>query len=315
MKKYKILHVGLCVAPPPFNDMQNAFIENSLEYKELSTGESEVNAKTVKIASEFKPDIVFFQIQAPGIIMPETVRQLKYFGAKVYNWTGDVRTPLPNWFKTFGADVTLFSNMTDVREMDSQGYKADFLEIGYDPNIYTAGGPVTNTPPVVFFGNSYGSTMFPLSKFRIEMAMFLKAEFGNKFGVYGHGWSISSGNFNSSQRDEAAAYRGSKIAINCSHFEIERYSSDRLLRILGTGTPICLAKHYPGIELDYEDKVHLRVWRNLEELKSLINYYLDPSNELERREIALNGMMLVREKFTFDSMVKNLIKIHEKWNQ
>lgn len=315
MKKYKILHVGLCVQPPPINDMQAAFIENSIEYRELSTGDPNVNANTLKIAFEFKPDIVFFQIQAPGIVTSETVRQLKLLGAKVYNWTGDVRDPLPAWFKTFGADVTLFSNMRDVREMTSQGFNSDFLEIGYDPNIYTAGGPVTSVPPVVFFGNSYGTSMFPMSKFRMDMAIYLRSEFGSKFGVYGHGWSFANGNFNNSQREEAAAYRGSKIAINCSHFEIERYSSDRLLRILGTGTPICLAKYYPGLELDYEDKVHLRVWRSFDELKGLINYYLDPANEIERREIALNGMIHAKEKFTFDQMAKNLIKIHEKWNQ
>ena len=313
MKKYKILHVGLCVQPAPFNDMQVAFIENSIEYRELSTGDPNVNQNTIKIASEFKPDIVFFQIQAPSIVSPETVRQLKLMGAKVYNWTGDVRDPLPNWFLTFDADVTLFSNMKDVRTMQNLGFKADFLEIGFDPNIYNASGNITNTPPIVFFGNSYGLHMFPLSKFRHDMAIYLRSEFGDKFGVYGHGWGFANGNFNHSQREEAAAYRGSKIAINCSHFEIERYSSDRLLRILGTGTPICLAKYYPRIELDYEDKVHLRVWRTLEELKSLINYYLKEENEIERREIALNGMIHARENFTFDRMVKNLIQIHEKW--
>lgn len=315
MKKYKILHVGLCVQPPPINDMQLAFIENAIEYREISTGDPNVNQNVLKTAFEFKPDIVFFQIQAPGIVSSETVRQLKLLGAKVYNWTGDVRDPLPAWFKTFGADVTLFSNMRDVREMTSQGFNSDFLEIGFDPNIYTAGGSITSVPPIVFFGNSYGTKMFPMSKFRMDMAIYLKSEFGSKFGLYGHGWSFANGNFNHSQREEAAAYRGSKIAINCSHFEIERYSSDRLLRILGTGTPICLAKYYPGIELDYEDKVHLRIWRSLEELKGLINHYLDPANELERREIALNGMIHVKERFTFDQMVKNLIKIHEKWNQ
>lgn len=310
--KPKIFHLGLCVGPSPLNAMQQAFIDNSSAYAELSTGHPDVNNEALSICQEFKPDLVFMQIQAANIIHPATVAQLQAWGAVVFNWTGDVRANIPQWMTSFGADVTLFSNMRDVKEFRSRIGKSEYLEIGYDENIYCQEGEAKNIEQIVFFGNSYGPNMFPMSAFRIQMCSYLKAIFMGRFGIYGTGWNISSGNFMHSQREEAAAYRGAKIAINCSHFEIAKYSSDRLFRILGTGTPICLAKHYTGMEEDFTDGVHLRVWRTIEELKDLINYYLDPANEAERVKIANGGMNIARQKFTFDCMAKNVNEIYYK---
>lgn len=278
---------------------------------ELSCGDPEVNSKAVRISEEFKPDIIFMQIQTPGIIAPDTVNLFRKNGAFVINWTGDVRASVPDWMKHLNVNVTSFSNLRDVKEMLEANKNSAYLEIGYDPNIYNPEGEAKTIEPVVFFGNSYGPAMFPMSEFRIKMCTYLKVIFAGRFGIYGTGWNISSGNFNHSQPEEASAYRGAKIAINCSHFEIEKYSSDRLFRILGTGTAICLAKHYPRIEEDFTDGKHLKVWHSIEELKDLINYYLDPVNDFERKKIARAGMEVARAKFTFDEMAKNVVNMWE----
>jgi spore maturation protein CgeB len=314
MMKPKIFHLGLCVPPQnsPINAMQKAFMDNSSAYAELSSGHPNVNEEALRICADFRPDLVFMQIQAAGIIHPETVAKMRMMGAFVLNWTGDVRSPLPVWFKQLGADLTCFSNMPDVLEMRGDGLKADYLEIGFDENIYTNEGKKNGCEPIVFFGNSYGRSMFPESAFRSDMVSYMKANFAGRFGVYGTGWQMASGNYGHSQPEEAAAYRASLIAINASHFCIEKYSSDRLFRILGTGSPICLCKYYPGMEQDFVDGIHLRVWRTLEELKALCYYYMDPENESERKQIAEAGMKLARNKFTFDEMAKNAIKLYEK---
>lgn len=315
MTKPRILHVGLCVHPAPMNAMQQAFVDNSSAYAEISTGHPQLNTEIIRVADEFKPDLVFFQIQAPGIVSPAICLALKRMGIFTMNWTGDVRDCVPQWMYDFGADVTLFSNMRDVKTMSAEGFAADYLEIGFNENIYTHRGEAKNIEPVVFFGNSYGPQMFPQSEYRIKMCTFLKAIFGGRFGIYGTGWNISSGNLNHSQPEEAAAYRGAKIAINCSHYNIEDYSSDRLLRILGTGTPICLAQYYEGCEKHFEDGVHLRFWKSIEELKELIIYYLEPSHEQERASIATQGMGLAREMFTFNHMAVNAINLYDKWRK
>mgnify|MGYP001608308962 CR=1 FL=1 len=308
----KILHIGLCATGQPYNGFQRAFIDNSIQYAEINCGVANVNEEAVRIAREMKPDLIFMQIQTADIISEITAHKLKETGAYIVNWTGDVRESIPEWMLQLAPyiDNTLFSNMTDVRKMRSLGFESDYLEIGVDETIYTSHGNKIQTEPIVFFGNNYGAGYFPMSEYRIKLVSWMKQVFNSRFGVYGNGYLSSNGNYGNSQRDEASAYRGSKMAINVSHFEYERYSSDRLLRIMGSGT-LCLAKWYPSIENDFTDGVHLRIWRTLDELVDLCNYYLDVRNEKERKAIANAGMELVHERFTFDSMVKNTLLIYK----
>jgi spore maturation protein CgeB len=272
----------------------------------MSTGVSDVNEKAIAIANEFKPDIIFMQIQAPGVIHNETVRQMKETGTFIINWNGDIRHHTPEWMISMAdyVDRTLFSNMRDARNVKNGGY----LEIGYDPEIYKPEGETLPCREIAFFGNNYGANRFPLSMFRIEMHNLLTRQFGSKYGAYGN-WSNAAGNFNSSQHDEAAAYRSCKIAINVSHFEEENYSSDRILRILGTGV-FCLCKWYP--EMPYIDGVHVKVFKTLPELLHLIRHYSNDTNKPERDRIARQGQEFVRNTFTFDHMVTNIIKYYEQ---
>jgi spore maturation protein CgeB len=196
--------------------------------------------------------------------------------------------------------------MHDVKEFRKEGYSSEFLEIGYDEMIYNWDGITYPTRDIVFMANNYGYNNFPESNYRIEMVEFLQKQYPVRFGVYGHGWVKSNGNYNSSQLEEAAMIRGAKIGINLSHFNYERYSSDRILRIMGTGT-MCLTKRYKGIEADYKEKTHLDAWDNLEELKEKIDYYLE--NKTERNKIAIKGNELMLKSFTFTSMIKNLLNL------
>lgn len=304
----KIFHIGLCVSPPPFNELQLSFIRHSTEYREISTGDKEVNKKAIQIAKEFNPDLIFMQIQSTGIINKETFIELQKHCKCIINWNGDVRDNIPQWMiEVAPYCISSFSNMRDVKVMKSLSYKAEYCEIGYNEHIYKPEGKVNKTNKIVFFGNNYGKNHFPMSEFRIEMVSLLKSRYHNSFSVYGTGWQNADGNFNHSQEEESAAYRGSQIAINCSHYEIEKYSSDRLLRILGTGVPICFAKWYPSLDEDFIDGIHLRVWRTLNELEKLINEYKGEATKL----IIENGMKLAQEKFTFDKMVLNILGIYK----
>lgn len=301
----RIFHLGLCVGPPPFDSMRKAFLANSSDYIELSTGDKEVNSKAIAMAKAFKPDIIFMQIQAPNIIQIETVKEMKKTGAWICNWNGDIRDATPKWMIEMAeyVDRTLFTNLRDANNIKNGGY----LEIGYDPEIYTPEGNALNLKEIGFFGNNYGHTMFPLSNMRIEMNELLNRHYRGQYGVYGNNWNNVSGNFNHSQADESKAYRGIKIGINLSHFDEPKYSSDRILRIMGSGC-LCLAKEYQF--MPFTDGEHLRTWKTFPELIELINYYL--ANEAERKQIAKQGQEYVKQNFTFDNMVKNLIEIYEQ---
>ena len=301
----RIFHLGLCVGPPPFDSMRKAFLANSTAYIELSTGEKDVNQKAIAMAKAFKPNLIFMQIQAANIIHIETVKEMKKTGAFIVNWNGDIRATTPQWMIEMAeyVDRTLFSNDRDSKNVKNGGY----LEIGYDPQIYRPEGEALNLKPIGFFGNNYGSSMFPLSRMRIEMHNLLSRHFKGLYGIYGNNWHNVSGNFNHSQAEEAKAYRGIKIGINLSHFDEPKYTSDRIYRIMGSGC-FCLAKEYEG--MPFIDGKHLRTWKTFPELIGLIKYYLE--HEDERKQIAMQGNEFVGKNYTFHEMIKNLIKIYEQ---
>jgi len=199
---------------------------------------------------------------------------------------------------------TSFSNMDDVNAMRSLGFKSEYLEIGYDETIYKPEGEVLNMPEIVFMGNNYGRNYFPMSGFRLDMVNFLRQEYGNRFGVYGNGWDFANGNFNHSQYEEAKAYRGAKIAINCSHFDSDMYNSDRLLRILGSGI-MCLSYEHVVMKGTYNNGVDY--FKDFTELKTKIDFFL--SNKINKDIIKQIGNDFVKNTFTFKHQVINLINL------
>jgi spore maturation protein CgeB len=305
----KILHIGLCVNPNGYSSFPQAFkdIIGEGNYREIQTASDPgFNKRCVDLFNEQKPDIVFMQIQSPGIISNETCKHFKDNGAFVINWTGDKRHVVPQWMIDIAPYVSLtsFSNMEDVYKMREAGFKAEYLEIGYDEDIYTPIGEAYNVPEIVFFGNNYGAGHFPMSEFRIKMVDFLQKEYGNRFGVYGNSWPNAKGNINHSQHEEAKHYRGTKIAINCSHFDSDMYNSDRLLRILGSGT-MCLSYKHKGMSETYIGKDYLDYFEDFDKLKFKIDYYLHNTKSLDI--IANNGNEFVKNTFTFNHQVKNII--------
>lgn len=306
----KILHIGLCVNPNGFSSFPYAFkqVLGEENYAEIQTASDHgFNKRCVDLFDSFKPDIVFMQIQAEGIISAQACQHFKSNGAFVINWTGDKRHDVPKWMINLAPFVSLtsFSNMDDVRKMRELGWPSEYLEIGYDPEIYCPEGPVTPAPDIVFMGNNYGHGHFPMSSFRIEMVEFLQREYGSRFGVYGTGWNNPAGNVNHSQHEEASVYRGAKVAINLSHFDCERYNSDRLLRILGCGLP-CVSYTHEGMH----NSMASFFFEDLSELKDYIDAILLWDNEAIKEEGALLNKVACSE-FTFAHQVQNILKLAE----
>lgn len=298
----------------PLNGLQKSFIKYASVYRELNCGMPDLNERMMAIIDSFGPDILFIQVQAQNVIMFDVICQIKarYPQIRIYNFTGDVRHPIPSWYKELAPLMTstLFTNMTDVETMMSESFSSNFLELGFDPEIYHPSGVVNRVSDIIFMGNNYGANYFPLSIERIRTMDVMTNHFGDKFGYYGSGWPFSYGSLNHSQPEEAAVYRGAKIAINLSHFECKQYSSDRLLRILGSGV-MCMCRWFPEIEKRFTHRENLVVYRDVSELVYLCEYYLEHENE--RAAIAEAGCKLAHSTYTFDNMIQNLIKINEQY--
>ena len=120
--------------------------------------------------------------------------------------------------------------------------------------------------------------------------------------MYGNGWSNAKGNLNSDQHKEAELYRSAKIAISCSHYNSDRYTSDRLFRMLGCGVASVVA-NYQGIEKDFKN---LSTFSSISELMERVDFLLNNTND--RNEYA-NKCFEMSKHFTYDVMVKNIIEL------
>lgn len=309
MNKKKLLHISLgSHNTEMWRSFERHFIATHYDWTLKQGHHHSINADVIQLFNQIKPDVVFMQLQAPDVISIETASYLSQ-NSIVINWTGDVRHPIPNWYTELGKhiDATLFSNMNDVEVFNKMGINANFLQVGCDENIFTpTGNTKQNYPPIIFLGSNY-SDLFPLSQFRKDMVQTLKAKYGYNFEAYGNGWLkvIGTEHFLNSEQ-EAEAYRSCKIAINLSHFDYGRYSSDRMMRIMCSGA-FCLSHHFKDIDKDYKIGKHLDTWKTINELCDKIDHYLE--NEKKREKIKLAGCEYMRNKYTWNHFNIKLKKI------
>lgn len=317
-----VLFIGLFNAHEPQQCMRDGLkdlaTKNGGQYDEINwveirdrSGIAEMRDSLIRQVSELSPDLLFMQIQYPDVIDEETAKAFAHHSGYVVNFTGDVRHPFPLWYIEIGRhlDLTLFTNDHDADFACSQGINAKFLQVGYEHTIYNPEGEKnTNGAEIVFMGNNYADK-FPLSGFRKDMVEGLYQRYGNNFRVYGGNWSrVNSENLMFQQEKEAATYRNCKIAINLSHFNYGRYSSDRLFRILGCGA-FCLSHRYLHIEKDFTENTHLRTWETFSELYDLIDHYLDDNASAERQEMARAGNLLVEKVGTWSARYDQMMEI------
>jgi len=285
-------------------DIRDAFAEVSdVVYWDWSGRNRTFNSDLRVLVENHKPDLVFLQIQTPGIIGVDTARYIAS-KCKVVNWTGDVRHPLPQWFIDIGKVIhmTLFTNMNDVETATARGIRADYLQIGFPEKIFKPEGEVREEAEIVFMGNNHGG--FPLSGLRYQMVDSLQRKYGKRFKVFGGNWKGFHAENN--QEEEAKIYRGAKIAINLSHFNYSRYSSDRLFRLMGTGV-FCLSHNYKDIALEFEVGKHLDVWNDIPELLSKVDYWLQ--YDIERKHIGRQGAEHVHTNHLWRNRVKQLMEM------
>jgi hypothetical protein len=286
-------------------DICEAFTEHGdVIYWDITKSNS-FNSLARVLVDKHKPDLLFMQIQTEGIITIETAKYLAT-KTKVINWTGDVRFPTPNWFLDIGRHIhmTLFSNMYDVEFLRTHGINTDYLQIGFPTEIFNPKGQVRKlVPEIVFMGNNVGG--FPLSSYRVDMVNALKKRYGNMFGVYGINWGKGIHSI-PDQHEEACYYRGARIGINLSHFNYSRYSSDRLLRMMGAGC-FCLTHDYKDYGLEFENGKHFDVWSNFTQLFEKIDYYLENVNV--RQQVAEQGCKHVHDNHTWSKRIEQLIKM------
>lgn len=300
----KCLHLAL--VSPIENDgtIDLGFMENGYEVRRIDW-QREMGPSHAAMTQVGWPDVVFFQGQGTEKIYTNALDALRAGGAFVINWTGDVRDNV-DWYAEMAphVDLTLFTNGTDIDKMRGLGFKADYLQIGFDHRIFNLGDVQYDRSGIVFLANHYG-TRFPQSAFRKEMVERMKAEFGDEFQYYGNGWGKDVPH--ASPLKEVEIYRRALIAIGADHYLRPYFASDRLLRSQACGAMV-LQQWYPGLVEEHPLVVD---WRTLDELVETCRSMLLSPNKC----IAMGGLQsqYVQQNCRWSNRVQQLETLIEKY--
>jgi hypothetical protein len=300
----KVLHLAL--VSPIENDgaIDLGFMENGYGVHRIDW-QRYVDPSGAAIEQVGWPDVVFFQGQGTSKITAEALDTLRAGGAFVINWTGDVRNDV-DWYAKMAphVDLTLFTNLTDVEKMRALGFKADYLQVGFDHRVFNLGEVEHERKGIVFLGNHYG-TRFPQSAFRKEMVERMKAEFGDEFQYYGNGWGKDVPH--ASPLKEVEIYRRALVAIGADHYIRPYFASDRLLRSQACGAMV-LQQWYPGLVEEHPLVVD---WRTLDELVETCRSMLLSPNKC----IAMGGLQsqYVQQNCRWSNRVQQLETLIEKY--
>lgn len=136
----------------------------------------------------------------------------------------------------------------------------------------------------------------PEWKYREQLISWLENNYINRFEHYGSG-----GIKNVRGKELNRLYWNTKIVIGdslCINYDYPYYWSDRVYETLGRGG-FMIHPYIKGMEEEFQNKKHLVFYEygNFDQLKELIEYYLE--NEKEREEIRIAGHELVKNNYTY----------------
>lgn len=170
----------------------------------------------------------------------------------------------------------------------------------YDKEAYYEETPIERD--VIFVGSKKYHSEWP---YRSELINWLAKTFRGRFELWGRdGLGVVRGN------ELNKLYASTKIVVGdtlCPNFNYPDYWSDRVYETLGRGGFI-IHPYISGMEREFEDKKHLVFYEygNFNQLKELINYYLE--HDEEREAIRLAGHKLVKNKYTYKNRWQQILE-------
>lgn len=233
-------------------------------------------------------------------LRPDFIQELTYHTKTwIYNMDpGPTMDAVPEVKEN--ARVASFSSCTALdiaKEWGRAGANCFYMVQGLDEQVFKPTSPAKKYKADV----SLIGTKTPQ---RDEYKKYLESV-GFKVKFYGRGYTDKEVLDNEFSKVCASSkYMLSLDSISGLH---EQYFSNRLLRYLGCGA--CTLHYNPENKLDmhFTDKEHLVYFQNPEELVKTINTL--NSDKEQAYQIAMNGMSLVLNKYTWDICMRDLLDI------
>lgn len=297
--------------------LDNSYIEKELSnlgnnvyvfpFTKTSSGEViVVEKKLYKIIKVRQPHIFWYNKQI--LLQPSILEELRNIlpNTKFVFWLGDQRGGVyPVIRKLVKYIDLLLVNNEDYKQY--QQYKnIGIKEVkpfydSIDPNefFYLDKSPKYD---IVFGGNNFKHSKFPLGKFRYDLVN----ELNNRFNiaVHGCGWNIPT-----KERIRGIGYNYAlntgHMTLGCNHYDIAKYYEERFWQCIGSGR-MHITRYIPRMEEDFENHKHLVWFNTIEECCDLVSYYRKNENKCEK--IGKCGRSLLISNHTHTRRVKQLVE-------
>jgi glycosyltransferase involved in cell wall biosynthesis len=261
----------------------------------------------VRLAEAWKPHIIFTQAHNGEHGFPlDVINEMRRVSPRsvCVNWNGDY------WPKNIEREDTQHLYRQYDLILVQTVYLAERLcELGicaaYIPHSFEPCEPVADAPgyDVIWAGNAYNDYRRQL----IEML----SKLPYSVGLYGQCAAVQ---MTGATNYEFALTRGmhakSLIAVGEMNFDehtARGFVSNRLWEIMAAGGALCLQQYVPMLEelTGLRDGVHLVWWRDMDDLRQKIDYYM--AHPDEARAIARNAYAVVHEQHSFDVRIRNVL--------
>lgn len=277
-----------------------------------------VREQLITKVTQFKPDLIHMQIQHTTVIDFGTILKIKKMlpNCTVVNWTGDVRNNVPGTYRNIAkhSDYNFISSTGQLEMFKREvGKEVKYLQIGYDPKLYfrDPNPPKEFEWDCIFVANNNVKEGYPGRKTREDACKLLRAKFGSKFALFGHGWPKSfNSNGSASQRDLVKYYHRSLCSISISHFnDISHYFSDRLLMCMASGRPT-ISYRFPNWESYFTNNCDLLIAESVEDIANKVMYLKNNRDMAEF--IGKSGAEKVYAEHTYSSRIRELLDMVKK---
>lgn len=284
---------------------------NNLDFKRL-------NKKLISAIKSFKPDLF---LEAGGNrIFPETVEEIKRYGTKTALWTIDVPgSDFDSIIKAASHYDFVFTGGSEAYDiLNEKGVKnLQWFPFACDPEFHK---PVLlNEEEKKLYGSDvvFVGTVDPvLYPFRVKTLEFI-SDFN--LSIWGPGAENipHDSKIKPLIRGEKTTpeiwtkiYSASKIVL-CMHYKDPEgkipchQASPRVYEVLACGAFLMVDEQRDIIRL-FKDREELVVFKDTDELKRLIRYYLERPDE--RKMIAENGRKKVLMEHTYKHRIEEMLK-------
>lgn len=269
-----------------------------------TVGKARMLGELETLCHNIKPTIILTQLHNGDVIGPEDITKLRANApeAKFVNWNGDywpeqlLNEKGLELSRAF--DLQTVVNRDVIEKHQSLDISTKYWQIGYEPEGRGYEPEVYHD--VVFLASGYGRK-------RQELGEQLRSLNDIELGIYGpswpEGWSKGQSLYNFSEA--CKVYRGAKISVGDSQWPESGFVSNRVMQALAAGNSVLAHQWFRGMDdLGLIDGKTVIIWKDFNDLKRKIEYYLE--NENERKRIAIAGEQLALSRHSFDVRVQEI---------